>query len=429
MAHTTRPSLRPSLRWVPGTARSAALTGLLCSALAACGGGGGGSAESDLPVALAEAFGGLAFASPVKLVQHPEDDDRWYVVEQGGKIHTFLASDPVNTLDLSLDLVADQGIDLYAEPNLDEQGLLGLAFDPDFDFDAVNGGELYLAYTNDATGESILARYVSPDAVGPFTPAADPIVLAIPHPLDNHNGGDIAFGPDDLLYYSMGDGGGSNDPDNNGQDRSALLGKVLRIDVLGTPAAGEDYAVPATNPFFGNPFCDAAGVGPTALPCPEVFAYGLRNPWRMSFDMLTGALWLGDVGESRREEIDRIVSGGNYGWDCFEGDQEGPNLGAGCMGLMLEAPEVVHVRDDAAAITGGFVYRGTSIPELEGFYVYGDFSTGNFFAFDADTASAPSERLDLPSISVSAFGQDRDGEVYVLSYFGAPSIYKLVPAP
>ena len=394
--------------------------GILCSALAACGGGGGGTAKAPKLI-LEQAFGGIQFSSPVKLVQHPVDDNRWYVVEQGGKIFTFLASNPAGTKTLVLDVVADDGVVLGGG---DEQGLLGLAFDPDFD----DGGELYITYTDDAAGKAVLARYESDDEDGPFTPADEPIVLAIPHPNDNHNGGDIVFGPDEFLYYSMGDGGSSDDPDDNGQDTGALLGKILRLDVLGTPAAGEAYAVPGTNPFqtAGRPFCDANGVSPAGQPCPEIYAYGFRNPWRMNFDPETEELWVGDVGQTQREEIDLVLSGRNYGWDCREGDLAHVTA-FNCTGLVFEEPRAAHSRSTAHAITGGAVYRGTAVPDLFGFYVYGDFIEQNFFAFDVDTALVP-DQLDVDKKHVSAFGQGRDGEVYVVT-FDTPSIYRFALPP
>jgi glucose/arabinose dehydrogenase len=391
--------------------------GLALFACSSGGGGSGGGDSGDPPdnLALEPAFGGLAFVQPVKLVQHPTDANRWYVVEKGGKIFTFLASNPAGTLELALDLVAARGINLGSG----EQGLLGLAFDPDFN----NGGELYIAYTDNGLHQEILARYTSADVDGPFVPASQSIVLAIPHPESFHNGGDIMFGADDFLYYSLGDGGDSF----NGQREMALLGKVLRIDVLGPPASGEKYAIPNSNPFQtvpSRPFCDS-GVSPAdpMQPCPEVYAFGFRNPWRMHFDPETDQLWLGDVGEERREEIDLVVSGGNYGWPCVEGDLDGP---ASCVAFNNIPPEAVHDRDDAHAITGGAVYRGSAIPGLQGFYVYGDFITGKFFAFHIDDmVSAPTRLGSLANKSVAAFGQGRDGEIYVVT-FDTPSIYKIV---
>lgn len=408
-------SVRPALRLLGALA--------LCAALAACpsgGGGGGNGAGGGLPpdVELLAAFGALAFDHPVKLVQHPSDVTRWYVVLQGGEILTFRSTDPAGTLATALDLVGDFGLDLGDTVN-GEQGLLGMAFDPGF----AQTGAIYLSYTDETTDESILARYASLDGGLTIVPSANPLLLAIPHPASNHNGGDLAFGSDGFLYYSLGDGGGGDDPDDNGQDTRALLGKILRLDVRSAPPMGRRYAIPNTNPFSPNPFCDT-GMG--SMSCPEIFAWGLRNPWRMNFDPGTGVLWLGDVGQGAREEIDRIFGGRNYGWDCFEGDLPHAT-NATCNGVSFEAPEAVHDRTDARAITGGAVYRGSVVPGLQGFYVYADFITGRFFALDVNDATPTPVRLDLPALNVSAFGQARDGEVYVVT-FNSPSIYTLIPA-
>jgi glucose/arabinose dehydrogenase len=393
-------------------------------ALAACssgggGGDGGGGGGSRVPpdIELLAAFGELSFDHPVKLVQHPSDAMRWYVVEQGGKILTFLSTDPDGTLATALDLVADFDVNL-GNTTTGEQGLLGMAFDTDF----ATTHDIYLAYTDEASDESILARYASLDGGLTIVPDANPILLAIPHPDDNHNGGDLAFGPDRFLYYSMGDGGGAGDPDENAQDRTVLLGKILRLDVHSVPPMGRRYAIPNTNPFSSNPLCDT-GMG--TLRCPELYAWGLRNPWRMNFDPTTGELWLGDVGQGTREEIDRILRARNYGWNCFEGDLPYEN-DSGCRGVSFEAPKAVHDRTDARAITGGVVYRGSAIPGLQGFYVYADFITGRFFALDVNDATPTPVPLDLPTLSVSAFGQARDGDIYVVT-FDSPSIYRVAP--
>lgn len=404
------------------TRRSRALA--LCAALAACSsGGGGGDGGSGgvgrVPpdIELLAAFDELSFEHAVKLVQHPSDATRWYVVEQGGKILTFLSTDPTGTLTTALDLVEDFDVNL-GNTTTGEQGLLGMAFDPGF----ATTDDIYLAYTDEASDESILARYASLDGGLTIVPSANPILLAIPHPEDNHNGGDLAFGPDGFLYYSMGDGGGAGDPDENAQDRTVLLGKILRLDVHAAPPMGRRYAIPNSNPFSPNAICDS---GSGAQPCPELYAWGLRNPWRMNFDPATGALWLGDVGQGMREEIDRILGGRNYGWNCFEGDLPYEN-DSGCNGVRFETPEAVHDRTEARAITGGVVYRGGAIPGLQGFYIYADFVTGRFFALDVNDATPSPVPLGLPTSSVSAFGQARDGDIYVVT-FDSPSIYRVVP--
>ncbi|MBM4382629.1 MAG: PQQ-dependent sugar dehydrogenase [Deltaproteobacteria bacterium] len=351
------------------------------------------------------AFGGELFASPVKLVQHPSDADRWYVVEQRGRVFTLRASNPAGTRALAVDVEA-----LFDLSTGGEEGLLGMAFSPSF---AANG-EVFFAYTDQRAGggsDSVVARFASADGGLTFAPVAGNTgVLRFDSEQSNHNAGDLAFGPDGFLYVATGDGGGAGDPDpEDGQNLSTLLGKVLRIDVSTAP-----YAIPLDNPFAGT-----ANRG-------EIWAYGLRNPWRMSFDLQTGELWLGDVGQDAREEIDRIVKGGNYGWDCREGDvsfDPDPN----CMPPFVE-PEVAHPRSEARSITGGYVYRGSALPSLANSYVYGDFATGRVFVYRFQANPTRVDELAAPSgLSPSSFGQGRDGEIYVLDYGGTPSIYQLAP--
>jgi glucose/arabinose dehydrogenase len=379
----------------------------LAPLLGACGGSGGrggGNPPPPATVRFLPAFGDEAFALPLKLIQHPTDADRWYVVEQRGKVFTLLASNPAGTRALAVDVEA-----IFDLAGGGEQGLLGMAFDPSF---AANG-EVFFSYTeSSATNfDSVVARFASADGGLTFAPVAgNPDVIRFDGEQDNHNGGDIAFGPDGFLYYATGDGGGAGDPDpEDGQNLSTLLGKILRLDVSVAP-----YANPLDNPFVGSAGRD------------EIWAYGLRNPWRMSFDSQTGELWVGDVGQSSREEIDRIVKGGNYGWDCREGDQPfdpDPN----CSPPFVE-PEVVHDRSEAQAITGGYVYRGNALPSLANSYVYGDFVTGRVFAYRFQASPPRVDELSPPAgLDISSFAQARDGEIYLLDYAGAPSIYLLAP--
>ncbi len=379
----------------------------LCSALlaSACGGGGGsGSAPPPTAVRFLPAFGGESFSLPLKLVQHPTNDDRWYVVEQRGRVFTLLESSPAATRSLAVDLEA-----LFDLAGGGEEGLLGMAFSPGFATD----GEVFFAYTElgATTVDSVVARFESSDDGLTFAPVAgDPTVIRFDSEESNHNGGDLAFGPDGFLYHATGDGGGAGDPDpEDGQNLATLLGKILRLDVSVAP-----YAIPPDNPFVGGAGRD------------EIWAYGLRNPWRMSFDSATGELWAGDVGQSSREEIDRIVEGGNYGWDCREGDLSfDPD--ANCTPPFVE-PEVVHPRSEARSITGGYVYRGSALPGLADSYVYGDYVTGRVFAYRFLANPTLVEELSPPAgLAISSFGQDRDGEVYLLDYAGSPSIYKLAP--
>jgi glucose/arabinose dehydrogenase len=385
---------------------------VFCAAGVACGGGGHHSNSGG--ASLTAAFGGRAFSNPVKLVQHPTDSHRWYVVEQGGLVKTFLDTSPLAAMNAANVAVADASF-----VTGDEQGLLGLAFDPDFS----TSHEIYLTYTR--SGTSVLARWVSSDGGLTFTPDASPIELAFGHPFANHNGGDLAFGSDGFLYYSMGDGGSGDDPNDYGQNRNILLGKIMRIDVNSTQGS-DSYAVPPGNPFAtGNAHCNGITT-PAAHPCPEIFAYGFRNPWRMNFDPgAPGKLYVGDVGQDAQEEIDIVANGGNYGWDCFEGELAHPTS-ATCTGPFV-APEVVYndSATDSSAVTGGAVYRGTAIPGLVGFYVYTDFYRGPFFAFDTNAANAPAQALSASETHISAFGQGRDGEVYAVDYDGM--IWKLVP--
>jgi glucose/arabinose dehydrogenase len=378
----------------------------LLAAGSGCGGhgGGGGAPPPAEMVRFVPAFGGEAFSQPLKLVQHPTDTDRWYVVEQGGRVFTLLASNPAGSRTLAVDVAALRNLATSGE-----QGLLGMTFSPSF---AANG-ELFLSYTEvSATNvDSVVARFVSADDGLSFAPVSgNADVIRFDSQEENHNGGDIAFGPDGFLYFAMGDGGGAGDPDpEDGQNLDSLLGKILRLDVSVAP-----YRIPPDNPFVGSAGRD------------EIWAYGLRNPWRMSFDSQTGELWVGDVGQSQQEEIDRIVKGGNYGWDCREGNLDfdpDPN----CTPPFV-APEVVHGRSEAQSIVGGYVYRGSRLRSLADTYVYGDFITGRVFAYRFLANPARVDELAAPAgLDISSFGQGRDGELYVIDYAGAPSIYALVP--
>ena len=388
-----------------------------CSDGGGSGGGGGGGTSNAQGATCATgsaeaaavdfeiAFGGAVFASPLKLVQHPADDDRFYVVEQGGTVQTLLKSDPAASLAEAVDVGDFRNLSSGGET-----GLLGMAFDPDF---GVNG-EVFFSYTEVGI-TSELGRFASADGGMTFAPAvvgAD--VMSVAQPAGNHNGGDIEFGPDGYLYWALGDGGGAGDPFENGQDTATLLGSILRLDV-----AGGMLQVPADNPFAQSAGAD------------EIYAFGLRNPWRMSFDSVTGELWVGDVGQNAQEEIDRIVAGGNYGWDCYEGirDFEIQSDPAGCVGGPIP-PEVAHDQPSFRSITGGYVYRGSAIPELQGAYVYGDYISGEVCALFFDENPARVVSLEPPNgLFVSSFGQDRDGELYLIDYLGNPSIYQIVPAP
>ncbi|HET6164494.1 MAG TPA: PQQ-dependent sugar dehydrogenase [Planctomycetota bacterium] len=379
----------------------------LFAAASALGAGGcsrGSHDEVPPVVALTPAFGGQAFHYAVDLLQHPSDDHRWYVVEQFGAIETFLDTDPAGTRTTAVTV-----------PNLmtnGENGVLGMAFDPAFG----TNGQVFISYVENVggnAGTSKVARYVSADGGLTFTldPGPDATVLSLLQPFTNHNGGDVDFGPDGFLYIAFGDGGDAGDPFGNGQDVNTWLGKILRLDVSVRP-----YAVPPDNPFVGVTGDD------------EIWAYGLRNPWKMGFDPATGKLWAGDVGQDAAEEIDEIVRGGNYGWNLEEGNRAYPS-GKPSHLPGLVAPVAVHNHPQCEAIVGGFVYHGTRVPEISGRYVYGDFEQGRLFCFDPNGQPPVPRQIHKSPLNIVAFGQGRDGELYVVTYDNGGVVYSIDPLP
>lgn len=291
----------------------------------------------------------------------------------------------------------------YVGGDGNEEGLLSAAFSPQFQTDQ----RLYVYYTQGgASGlPTVLARFLA--TAERLDTEHQTVVLEVPDFAPNHNGGKLLFGPDGYLYLSTGDGGGAGDPQENGQDTNSLLGKILRIDVTGH----ETYVIPQDNPF-------ARGGG-----APEVWAYGLRNPWRMSFDRLTGDLWAGDVGQDKWEEADVIVRGGNYGWDCYEGFAAYET--SGCPRDGFQWPQAVYGHDEGAAITGGYVYRGSALPELYGWYVYADAYSGNVWALDtrAGASAAPVKLIAGPGAQIVSFTETPEGELLAVSFDRA--IYRL----
>jgi glucose/arabinose dehydrogenase len=292
---------------------------------------------------------------------------------------------------------------LIASPGT-EEGLLGLAFSPAFSSDR----RVYLYYSADSgcpsgfSRCSIVSRF--PVNSGGIDVSQETVVLKVGQPYPNHNGGQILFGPDGYLYVALGDGGGGGDPLETGQNPNDLLGSILRINV-----SGSGYAVPSDNPFPGNP----------------VFAFGFRNPWRFSFDRETGAMWVGDVGQNDWEEVERVVKGGNYGWDCYEGFASyEPD---GCPSSGFVAPRAVYSHDDGScSVTGGYVYRGPSMPELDGWYVYGDFCSGKIWAVNTVGSAAPVLLADT-GLPIASFGELPDGELVVVTF--ANAIYQLARSP
>jgi uncharacterized repeat protein (TIGR03806 family) len=393
------------------------LTGAL--ALAACGGGGGGGGGGDVSareaprlafpthtvggtVDIERAFPDLSFAAPLSIQRAPGDRTHLYVAEQGGAVRVFDATDPdVSTSSVFIDLTDRTRA-------FDEQGLLGLAFDPDY----ATNGFVYVNYSaNTASdvvaGDSVIARFHVPDRDARIADRDSEVqLLRFSDRFFNHNGGDLAFGPDKMLYISSGDGGSSNDPDQNAQNVEDLRGKILRIAPRGTAA----QIIPVDNPFVGVAGRD------------EIWAYGLRNPFRMSFD--GDRLWVGDVGQGALEEIDLIVKGGNYGWRKFEGTRL--NFPGDPAIPSAIAPVYTYPRTDGTSITGGRVYRGSAVPALVGRYVYGDFIAGTVWAL-AETGGVATDNVRIGDVpGPSSFGVGLDGEILITAYDG--HLYRLVPA-
>jgi uncharacterized repeat protein (TIGR01451 family) len=338
-----------------------------------------------------------ALAEPTQVTYSPDGTRRLFVVEKGGTIQVVVDGlvQSVPFLDIST-LVNSRGA---------EQGLLGLAFHPAY---ATNRW-FFVAYTA-LDGASTVARYRASDDPNVADRSSGTVVLSIPHAeFTNHNGGDLVFGPDGFLYIGTGDGGGGGDPRGNGQNLMALLGKMLRIDVDGA----QPYGIPPSNPFVG--VADAR---------PEIWAYGLRNPWRYSFDRLTGDLYIGDVGQNLWEEVDfqpgADPGGQNYGWSIMEGFHCYPP-GTVCdqTGLTLPIDEYGH--ELGCAIIGGHVYRGLSIPSLVGAYVFGDECSARIWSLRLDVSGTwfRTELARLQGSIISSFGEDQDGEIYVVDLNGA----------
>ena len=341
-------------------------------------------------------FAGIPFDDPV-FITHPGDGSDWlFIVEQRGVIVAVSESTPgeaATFLDIS-DRVNRGG---------SEEGLLGLAFDPAF----AENGRFFVYYSAAGPRRSVLSRF---ERLGDgANPDSELVILEIEQPYRNHNGGMIAFGPDGHLYVALGDGGSADDPQGNGQDPSTLLGSVLRIDVRNASEA-QLYVAPPDNPFASD------GRGR-----PEVWAYGLRNPWRFSFDRETGELWAGDVGQNQFEEIDVVRAGANYGWNTMEGAHCFERSVCDQSGLTLPVAEYSHAQ--GCSVTGGYVYRGSAVPSLAGWYVYGDFCTGRIWAVPADGQQGL-EGVEIADsgFSVSSFGEDANGELYVIDYGG--SVYR-----
>jgi glucose/arabinose dehydrogenase len=373
--------------------RAAAVTTALIMTLAALH----AASAQAIRLQLQPIAGGLA--EPVFVTGTGDGSGRLFIVEQAGIIRAYvngaIRSRPF--LDIR-DRVLAGG----------ELGLLSVAFHPRYK----ENGRFFLNYTTDSGGRlrTVIAEYKTVPPTSNVANRGERVLLTIPQPFRNHNGGLNMFGPDGMLYIGLGDGGSGGDPQNNGQRLDTLLGKILRINVDGALP----YAVPPDNPFVTRKKAR-----------PEIWAYGLRNPWRFSFDPAANRAFVGDVGQNAWEEIDIMERGRNYGWRIMEGAHcYSPPSGCPTAGLKLPVAEYSHT--DGCAVTGGYVYRGTRIPSLVGKYVYGDYCSGRIWTLSGGGPWTASLLL-ATSLRISSFGTDDAGELYVVDHDG--NLFKLIPAP
>jgi len=347
-------------------------------------------------------FPDLSFQEMTNLVQPDDTSSLIFVTEQRGVIYAFSANNSQQ---------AAMFLDITDRVNRggNEEGLLGLAFDPDYQ----ENGYFYVYYSAADPSRSVLSRFsLDQEDTDVADPQSEVIIMEVEQPFSNHSAGQLTFGPDGYLYIGLGDGGGSGDPQGNGQNLGTVLGSILRIDVSGLSAPG-DYEIP-----IDNPFVDIEGARA------EIWAYGLRNPWRFSFDLETGLLWAGDVGQNLWEEIDIIAKGANYGWNTMEGSHC-YSPATGCNQSSLTLPIVEYDHSQGCSVTGGYVYRADQIVSLQGYYIYGDYCSGNIWALAYhDNVITENILFTESGLSITSFGEDLAGNLYILDRQGG--IYTLV---
>jgi len=386
--------------------RVSALLGILLTAMVAPR----AYAQASPIYSVVEAFPNLTFKRPTDLQSARDGSNRLFLVEQDGIIRVFDNRPGEKTSAVFLDLRSR----VNREGN--EMGMLGLAFHPEFK----SHPEFFVDYTASRAGQRItrVSRFTAPAKQSGGVASSEETVIEIDQPYSNHKGGQIVFGPDGMLYIGMGDGGSAGDPAGNAQNLNSLLGKILRIDVSSKP-----YSIPADNPFKSV----TASRG-------EVFAYGLRNPWRFSFDRANGQLWAGDVGQNTWEEIDIIQKGKNYGWDCREAAHPFQPVSEQCdlckTAHDLVDPVLEYGRTQGISVTGGYVYRGKALPDLAGWYVYADYGTGNVWALRMENGKAVNRLIaNAHDLLISTFGVDENDELYLCAHDPSDTptkIYKLV---
>jgi glucose/arabinose dehydrogenase len=333
--------------------------------------------------------------SPLYMADPNDGSGRFFIVEKGGKIKILKSGNVLSTPFLDISSKVSNG---------GEQGLLGFAFDPLFK----TNKRFFVNYT-DTNGNTVVSSFiVSKNDQNVANSNSERKRLQIDQPFDNHNGGHLAFGPDKYLYIAVGDGGGGGDPQGNGQKLNTLLGKILRIDVSGS----RGYKIPSSNPFYRK----SGRKG-------EIYAYGLRNPWRFSFDKSDGRLFVADVGQGAVEEVSLVRKGDNLGWNRVEGDEcyNSDN----CSFSGLRAPIAVYRHDEGSSITGGYFFRGKNVPSFRNRYIFGDFISGSVFSIVKNKNNSWTRNVVLDSgMLISSFAEDRSGNLYLVDYNG--SIYRFI---